>query len=330
MKQIEVVAAIIHDDEGHIFATQRGYGDFKDGWEFPGGKMEPGESPEDALVREILEELETRIVVERLVQTVEWDYPKFHLTMHCFWCSVESGGLTLKEHEAAKWLNKEQLNSVDWLPADRTIIEQIKTIILTGGLTFNEHEVPFMMVADTPSRDLDVLLADLHHAKGAFFVELLKEIISYGEFRPVENENDIFFTGGERDKDYPNLLNAARKAVAQGYRVFILPNPKGIRTADFIFERKGVIGLYDLKTIQGKASVSNRLNESIGQTNRVLLNIKTDYNGRLLASDIKSFFEKSKDAIEVLVFKGNKTISIKRGLVQNSAFNRLFRKLYEK
>ena len=330
MKQIEVVAAIIHDDEGHIFATQRGYGDFKDGWEFPGGKMEPGESPEDALVREILEELETRIVVERLVQTVEWDYPKFHLTMHCFWCSVESGGLTLKEHEAAKWLNKEQLNSVDWLPADRTIIEQIKTIILTGGLTFNEHEVPFMMVADTPSRDLDVLLADLHHAKGAFFVELLKEIISYGEFRPVENENNIFFTGGERDKDYPNLLNAARKAVAQGYRVFILPNPKGIRTADFIFERKGVIGLYDLKTIQGKASVSNRLNESIGQTNRVLLNMTTDYNGRLLASDIKSFFEKSKDAIEVLVFKGNKTISIKRGLVQNSAFNRLFRKLYEK
>ena len=330
MKQIEVVAAIIHDDEGHIFATQRGYGDFKDGWEFPGGKMEPGESPEDALVREILEELETRIVVERLVQTVEWDYPKFHLTMHCFWCSVESGGLTLKEHEAAKWLNKEQLNSVDWLPADRTIIEQIKTIILTGGLTFNEHEVPFMMVADTPSRDLDVLLADLHHAKGAFFVELLKEIISYGEFRPVENENNIFFTGGERDKDYPNLLNAARKAVAQGYRVFILPNPKGIRTADFIFERKGVIGLYDLKTIQGKASVSNRLNESIGQTNRVLLNMTTDFNARLLASDIKSFFEKSRDAIEVLVFKGNKTISIKRGLVQNSAFNRLFRKLYEK
>ena len=326
MKQIEVVAAIIHDDEGHIFATQRGYGDFKDGWEFPGGKMEPGESPEDALVREILEELETRIVVERLVQTVEWDYPKFHLTMHCFWCSVESGGLTLKEHEAAKWLNKEQLNSVDWLPADRTIIEQIKTIILTGGLTFNEHEVPFMMVADTPSRDLDVLLADLHHAKGAFFVELLKEIISYGEFRPVENENNIFFTGGERDKE----LNAARKAVAQGYRVFILPNPKGIRTADFIFERKGVIGLYDLKTIQGKASVSNRLNESIGQTNRVLLNMTTDYNARLLASDIKSFFEKSRDAIEVLVFKGNKTISIKRGLVQNSAFNRLFRKLYEK
>ena len=330
MKKIQVVAAIIHDDEGRIFATQRGYGDFKDGWEFPGGKMEPGESPEDALVREIFEELETRIVVERLVHTVEWDYPKFHLTMHCFWCSIESGILTLKEHEAAKWLNKEQLNSVDWLPADRTIIERIKTIILTGGLTLNEHDVPFMMVAETPSRDLDVLLADLHQAKGACFVELLKEIISHGEFRLVENENNIFFTGGERDKDHPNLLNAARKAVVQGYRVFILPNPKGIRTADFIFERKGVIRLYDLKTIQGKASVSNRLTESIGQTNRVLLNMTTDDNARLLASDIKSFFEKSGDAIEVLIFKGNKAISIKRGLVQNPAFNKLFRKLYEK
>jgi hypothetical protein len=112
--------------------------------------------------------------------------------------------------------------------------------------------------------------------------------------------------------------------------VYVLPNPKGIRTADFIFERKGVIGLYDLKTIQGKASVSNRLTESIGQTNRVLLNMTTDYNARLLASDIKSFFEKSGDAIEVLIFKGNKAISIKRGLVQNPVFNKLFRRLYEK
>lgn len=112
--------------------------------------------------------------------------------------------------------------------------------------------------------------------------------------------------------------------------MFILPNPKGIRTADFIFERKGVYRMYDLKTIQGKASVSNRLAESIGQTNRVLLNMITDYNARLLASDIKTFFEKSGDAVEVLVFKGSKVISIKRGLVQNTAFNRLFRKLYEK
>lgn len=127
MKQIEVVAAIIHDDEGRIFATQRGYGDYKDGWEFPGGKMEPGESPEDALKREIWEELETRIVVERLVQTVEWDYPKFHLKMHCFWCHVESGSLTLKEHEAARWLSKDQLDSVDWLPADQAVVDEIKS-----------------------------------------------------------------------------------------------------------------------------------------------------------------------------------------------------------
>ncbi len=126
MKQIEVVAAIIHDDEGRIFATQRGCGDMKDGWEFPGGKMEPGESPEEALKREIWEELETRIVIEQLVQTVEYDYPKFHLKMHCFWCHIESGRLTLKEHEASRWLSKNQFDCVDWLPADRIVVEKIK------------------------------------------------------------------------------------------------------------------------------------------------------------------------------------------------------------
>ena len=125
MKQIEVVAAIIHDDEGRIFSTQRGYGDYKDGWEFPGGKMEPGESPEEALRREIWEELETKIVVERLVQTVEYDYPKFHLKMHCFWCHIESGSLILKEHEAAKWLSSELLCSVDWLPADLIVVKNL-------------------------------------------------------------------------------------------------------------------------------------------------------------------------------------------------------------
>ena len=126
MKQIEVVAAIIHDDEGRIFATQRGYGDFKDWWEFPGGKMEPGESPEEALKREIWEELETRIQVDRLVTTVERDYPTFHITMHCFWCSIESGSLVLKEHEAARWLSKDELDSVDWLPADKVVVEKLK------------------------------------------------------------------------------------------------------------------------------------------------------------------------------------------------------------
>ena len=128
MKRIEVVAAIIYDDNGRIFATQRGYGDYKDFWEFPGGKMESGESPEEALRREIWEELETKIVVGHLVQTVDYDYPNFHLTMHCFWCRIESGGLILKEHEAAKWLAKNELDSVRWLPADLVVVKTIKEL----------------------------------------------------------------------------------------------------------------------------------------------------------------------------------------------------------
>ena len=125
MKTINVVAAIIHDAQGRIFATQRGYGEWKDWWEFPGGKVEAGESPEEALQREIREELETHIVIERLVTTVEYDYPSFHLTMHCFLCHVESGSLTLKEHEAARWLSKDELHSVRWLPADLEVVEKL-------------------------------------------------------------------------------------------------------------------------------------------------------------------------------------------------------------
>ena len=126
MKQIEVVAAIIHDAEGRIFATQRGYGEWEGWWEFPGGKLEAGESAEEALRREIWEELETRIIIERLVTTVEWDYPKFHLTMHCYWCQVESGSLTLKEHEAARWLTADELGNVKWLPADLQLLPKIR------------------------------------------------------------------------------------------------------------------------------------------------------------------------------------------------------------
>ena len=129
MKHIEVVAAIIRKDD-KIFATQRGYGEWKDWWEFPGGKMEAGELPEEALRREIWEELETRIVVENLVETVEWDYPQFHLSMHCYLCHVESGHLELKEHEAAKWLNKDELENVNWLPADLKVIEKVRCEII--------------------------------------------------------------------------------------------------------------------------------------------------------------------------------------------------------
>lgn len=124
-KHIEVVAAII-EHEGKIFATQRGYGDWKDWWEFPGGKMEPGESREEALVREIREELATEITVGELLTTVGYDYPKFHLTMHCFLCSVVSGTLSLLEHEDARWLSCDELNSVKWLPADEGILELLK------------------------------------------------------------------------------------------------------------------------------------------------------------------------------------------------------------
>ena len=128
MKTIRVVAAIIIEKE-KVFATQRGYGEFKDGWEFPGGKIELGEIPEAAIVREIKEELDTEIEVVKLLDTVEYDYPQFHLSMDCFICKIKSGDLVLKEHEAAKWLTKENLDSVEWLPADLSLIEKIRNEI---------------------------------------------------------------------------------------------------------------------------------------------------------------------------------------------------------
>ncbi len=128
MKNIKVVAAIIVDNN-KIFATQRGYGEFKDGWEFPGGKIEEGETPEDALIREIKEELDTKINVNKKLDTVEYDYPTFHLSMDCFICNILGGNLVLKEHEASKWLSRDELYSVDWLPADRQVIKKIEDYI---------------------------------------------------------------------------------------------------------------------------------------------------------------------------------------------------------
>ena len=129
MKTVRVVAAIIkavnEQGENMIFATQRGYGEFKDGWEFPGGKIEAGETPQEALKREIREELDTEIAVGELFDTVEYDYPAFHLSMDCFWCTIVSGELVLKEHEAARWLTKEQLGEVAWLPADISLVDKI-------------------------------------------------------------------------------------------------------------------------------------------------------------------------------------------------------------
>ena len=125
MKTVHVVAAVIRDGN-RVFATQRGYGEYKDGWEFPGGKVEAGESPQEALRREIREELDTEITVGEELAAVDWEYPQFHLSMRCFWCEILEETPVLKEHEAARWLDAESLDSVAWLPADRSVIERIR------------------------------------------------------------------------------------------------------------------------------------------------------------------------------------------------------------
>ena len=180
------------------------------------------------------------------------------------------------------------------------------------------------IVSEPPTRYLDTLLEDLHTLHGSAFVTQLKYIAAHRAFTPINGETGIYSVGGEQDADFENLLNAARKAVEHGYRVFILPNPKGIRTADFIFERKGVFKMFDLKTISGSNSVDNRLKESIGQTNRVLLYMTVDYNPSALARTIKSYFEYNRNALEVLVFKGKKQLSVTRKTLDDNKFFRTF------
>ena len=173
--------------------------------------------------------------------------------------------------------------------------------------------------------DIATELAKLHNLSGADFIHQLRLIVSFREFQLIEGETDIYSAIGEDSDDFQSLLNAARKAVSHGYRVFILPNPKDIRTADFIFERKGVYKMFDLKTITGKNSVDNRLSESIGQSNRILLNMSIDYNPRTLARSIKRYFELNLYAREVLVFKGRKQLSVTR---QSLADRFFFQTLY--
>ena len=187
-----------------------------------------------------------------------------------------------------------------------------------------DEEFGCSIVSEPLGRNIDIILSDLQTAHGAAFVTLLKEITNHPAYCALKTDPSIYTIGGERGEDYDNLLNAARKAVEHGYRVFILPNPKGFRTADFVFERKGVYKMFDLKTISGKSSVSNRLLESVGQTNRVLLNMAVVYNPVALARNIKSYFEKNPYAIEVLIFKGHKIISVLREDVESNTFHKIF------
>lgn len=177
-------------------------------------------------------------------------------------------------------------------------------------------------------RDVARELERLHELKGAAFVRQLKFIATHEGFHPLADNPEILSMGGERDDDRNNLVDAARKAVDLGYRVYILPNPKDIRTADFIFVRNGIYRLYDLKTIQGKSSAGNRLQTSVGQCNHVLLNMRSRYNAGRLASDIRSYFETNPNASEVLIFKGKRCISIKRGYALHKSFFISFRKKY--
>lgn len=190
------------------------------------------------------------------------------------------------------------------------------------GFTQHVESIPWRGLADE--------LAELHYLDGAQFIRQLKLITEYGDFHLVDRETNIYSTGGEKGEDYNNLLNAAQKAVEHGYRVYILPNPKGFRTADFIFERKGVYKMYDLKTITGKNSIDNRLSESIGQTNRVLLNMRAEYSPSTLARSIKHFIESNTNAREVLVFKGKKQLSVTRKSLEDNRFFQTFIRRYTK
>ena len=170
--------------------------------------------------------------------------------------------------------------------------------------------------------DITLELAKLQQLTGADFIRQLKLIVAFREFKSIED--GIFSALGEDDEDYQSLMNAARKAVFHGYNVYILPNPGSIRTADFIFERKGVYKMYDLKTVVGKSSIGNRLTDSIGQTNRVLLNVSIDYNPIALARSVRTYFERNPHAIEVLIYKGRKSISVIREDIESPYFFKFF------
>ena len=192
-----------------------------------------------------------------------------------------------------------------------------------------EEDGSGLLAAETSWRGMADELQELHYLKGARFINQLKLIIYYGDFHPVEGETNIFSAISEQSEDFDNLINAARKAVEHGYRVYILPNPRNCRTADFIFEKKGILGLYDLKTVHGKGSVGTQLLDSIGQTNRVILNMATEYSPRELAKDIRRYFERNANAVEVLIMKGIRTISVIREDTLGRSYIRNFMMKYK-
>ena len=178
--------------------------------------------------------------------------------------------------------------------------------------------------------DFTAELKKLHVLSGAEFSRQVERIALRKEFHPLDTDPEIYTVGGEKSDDYQRLLIAARKAVEFGYRVYFLPNPPGTRTPDFILVKKGVYRLYDLKTVFGKASVGNSLLDSIGQCNRILINMTREYNTRRLAYAIKRYFEINEKAVEVLIFKGGKHISVKRPMVVGETFFLMFKKAYER
>ena len=183
--------------------------------------------------------------------------------------------------------------------------------------------------AQARTGDIAGALKNLKTKKGTAYVEGLREIISMRIFKPLRGENGIFHAGGESNKDFHNLKAGAVKAVSHGFTVHILPNPGDTKSGDYILSRKGFVGLYDLKTITGKNSVSNRLAESEGQANRVVLNVTSQYNPRKMAGEIREYFRQNKDALEVIVFKGRKMIDVNRDLM-TKGFDRTFSRLYKK
>ena len=172
-------------------------------------------------------------------------------------------------------------------------------------------------------------MEQLHDLTGADFIKKLKEITERKMFKPVPELEHVFSTGGEKKEDYPNLINGAKKAITHGYTVYILPNPRRVKIGDYILVRERIYKIYDLKTISGKNSADNRLFDSKGQANRVLLNMRTSYNPRILAKNIKEYFADNPEAREVLIFKGKREISITRDMI-NKYFVQDFMKEYIK